>query len=281
MIKNGGVEVGGVAAKKPGMLVKPDAEITVLYTENTVPDRVLPNSALECEVLYTDANIVIINKPLGMLTHPTTDPASFSESAASWLLAHGGQALENILRPGIVHRLDKWTSGCLLLAKTDAALHFYASAFEKRHVTKEYLALVEGRPAYAQGTIDAPIGRDATNRVAMGLREDGRASRTSYSVLAEGTLHGQPVSLLRLELHTGRTHQIRVHLSSIGHPVVGDATYGSHLPHKLLAGQWLHAWQLTVPNMQEEGQIHVTASLPASFQQILDETGIGSSWQED
>lgn len=276
-VKRFGVHIDGKLVKKPGAITQPDTEVMVDWPELAHPSQVEPNADLPCEILYEDSNCVIVNKAAGLLTHPTADPASFRMSAASWLVAHiqgknpGGDAQ----RPGIVHRLDQWTSGCLLLAKTEEALRFYATAFEQRTVIKEYLALVEGILEFPEGTIDAPIGRDHKHRTAMGINDAGRQAKTSYTVLDTGTWNGVAVSLLRLRLHTGRTHQIRVHLAGIGHPVVGDPTYGARIHPSELSGQWLHALQLTIPKMGAEGEtITAKASLPPAFLQVLTQTGI-------
>lgn len=274
-VKRKGVLVNGKLVKKAGIVIMPGSEIEIEAWESA-PTSVEANPALVCEVLYEDDQCVIINKAAGMLTHPTAEPTSFRESAASWLLAHGGHASDAI-RPGIVHRLDRWTSGCLIMAKNDAALRFYAEAFEKRTVIKEYLALVEGVPAHPEGTIEAPIGRDTDKRSAMAAREDGRKATTSYRVLRSGSWSGDPVSLLLLRLHTGRTHQIRVHVAAIGHPVVGDPTYGAKLLPSSLSGQWLHAWRLTLPSMKQPGEtISACASLPENFLQVLADAHIAT-----
>lgn len=275
-IRAGGVHVEGMPVQKPGHMVRHGQEI-ILPKREGVPSTVIPNHELSCPILQETHTCVIINKPLGLLTHPTSTPASFRQSAASWLAAYlQGNPHRPTLgsRPGIVHRLDQWTSGALLLAKSDAATLWYAKAFAERQTEKIYLALVCGRPHHAKGHIDAPIGRDPHRRIAMAVHTAGKAAQSAYEVLAEGVLDGHPVSLLRVQIFTGRTHQVRVHLASIGHPLVGDRVYHTRVPSPHLSGQWLHAWALTVPDMEGGAPLSVVAPLPPSFLDVLTEATI-------
>jgi len=275
-IAEGAVEVDGKLMQKSAYLVQAK-QIISCKTPEHAPTNVLPNTELDCPVLFENASCIVVNKPLGMLTHPTADPASFHTSVASWLSARldGKKDAPTLgARPGIVHRLDKWTSGALLLAKSDAAMRWYAEAFEQRSTTKIYLALVCGRLPYPKGRIDSPIGRDQVRRIAMAVTSLGKNAISEYTVLAEGKLGSETVSLVRVHIHTGRTHQIRVHFASIGHPLVGDEVYFTRITHTLLRGQWLHAAHLEIPDMDTKKLLVVDAPLPPVFTEILREASI-------
>src|SRR5690349_11058218 len=187
--------------------------------------------AIPLRVVYEDDHLLVVDKPAGLVVHPA--PGHATGTLVNALLAHlpGLKAGDDASRPGIVHRLDKDTSGLIVIAK-DAATHAALAEQMKEHSTvKRYLALVEGHMPAPEGVIDAPIGRDPRRRQRMALVSEingGREARTRFKVLRE--MRGR--SLLELQLETGRTHQIRVHLASVGHPVVGDQTYGQPRPPK-------------------------------------------------
>ena len=187
------------------------------------------------DIIYEDADIIAINKPAGMTVHPA--PGHPSSTLVNAILAHCADlsGIGGVLRPGIVHRLDRDTSGVILVAKNDEAHNALAKQLKERTVEKTYLALVEGTPKPAEGTIDAPIARDPRNRQRMAVIEGGRESVTAYKVVERFSGY----SLVEARPKTGRTHQIRVHLAAIGHPIVGDRVYGK--ASKLVARQFLHA----------------------------------------
>ncbi|MDY5151410.1 RluA family pseudouridine synthase [Actinotignum urinale] len=208
------------------------------------PQRVQPIQSSEpIPILYEDADLVVVNKPAGLAAHPSLN---FTGADVLGALMTSGVQLSSYgpaERKGIVHRLDVGTSGCMVVAKSERAYVLLKNEFRDRVPEKIYHALVQGHPDPSRGTIDAPIGRDYRHQWKMGVREDGRHSITHYSTL-EAMAGG---SLLEVHLETGRTHQIRVHMSAIGHPCVGDAMYGADpgLAQKVkLDRQWLHAVRL-------------------------------------
>ena len=242
---------------------------------------------LPLPVLYDDPDVVVVDKPAGMVVHPAAGHAR--GTLVNALLHHvkdlsgvGGEA-----RPGIVHRLDRGTSGVMVVAKHDAAHQELARQFRFREVEKEYFALVWG-VVHAGRRIDSPIGRDPKNRQKMSGR--ARHARTAATRVT-GAEHLRGISLLQVAIATGRTHQIRVHLSEIGHPIVGDATYGGirrHIPGDLRAIRrldrpFLHAWRLAFKHPADGRPVEFTAPLAADLQQILDELRItaGRPAQDD
>jgi 23S rRNA pseudouridine1911/1915/1917 synthase len=251
-------------------------------------DLTLPpprSSGLEAEpypldILFEDRDLVVVNKPAGISVHPGA--GSRSGTLVNALLHHcndlsgiGGEE-----RPGIVHRLDRDTTGVLLVAKNDLAHRDLAAQFKARTVSKLYEALVWGRPRFTAGSIDKPIGRHRTARVKMAIRTEGRSARTSWRVVAPLG----PVTLLELEPATGRTHQIRVHLMSLGHPVVGDPLYGGRRAGSLRKGEaqqslaaftglGLHARRLAFRHPRSGEQVACRAPRPAELQRLLDALG--------
>jgi 23S rRNA pseudouridine1911/1915/1917 synthase len=212
-------------------------------------------------VVFEDADLLVVDKPAGLPVHPGAGRATGTLVHA--VLAHcpdlpgiGGRE-----RPGIVHRLDKDTSGLLVVAKTEAALRALQAQIQSREVRREYLALVWGRVARAEGTIDAPIGRDPRHRTRMAVVPAGRRAVTGYRVVERF----DDATLLELRLETGRTHQIRVHCASIGHPVVGDPTYGRRPNAWGLRRQALHAHRLAFAHPGSGVALSFTSALPGDI----------------
>jgi 23S rRNA pseudouridine1911/1915/1917 synthase len=218
-------------------------------------------------VRYEDDRVMVVSKPAGLVTHPAR--GNERGTLVNALLGLGVPlAGRSSVRPGIVHRLDKGTSGLLLVAKDDAAQAFLVDELRKRRVERRYLALVRGRPTSASGTIEAPVGRHPAKRRLMAVVSGGRPSVTHFRVLSAG----EDVSLLDVSLETGRTHQIRVHLAHLGHPVLGDAVYGgkSELSRKLgLARPFLHAYRLTFRHPDDGRTVEVADELPADLAAAL------------
>jgi 23S rRNA pseudouridine1911/1915/1917 synthase len=239
-----------------------------------VPEAVTPDieadAGIALSVVHEDADLLIIDKPAGLVVHPA--PGHASGTLVNALLARGDEygGIAGVRRPGIVHRLDRDTSGLLMVARHDAAQASLMAQLKARRIKKTYLALVHGSVAAAVGRIEAPIGRDPKHRTRMAVVPDGRASTTGYRVrerFAQWTL-------LELDLVTGRTHQIRVHLDAIGHPVAGDPVYGSGTSRRGPDGLerlFLHAWRLELTSPSDGRLIRAEAPLPADLERVLDE----------
>ncbi len=236
---------------------------------DTKPSELRPVD-IPLEVLFEDKHLIAINKASGMVVHPGSGTGE--DTVVHAMLAHCEGELSGVggvERPGIVHRLDKETSGVLLVAKTDAAHRALSEQFAGRHLKKEYLALVSGVPALLSGVVDRAISRHPIQRHRMTVGEGGRPSRTDWERIETfGTL----ASLLRCRIHTGRTHQIRVHMKSLGYPLLGDHTYGwrkdarltSEVPRVLL-----HAEHLVFLHPVNGRTMDLRAPLPADFEQML------------
>ena len=221
---------------------------------------------LPLEILYEDADLIAVNKPAGMVVH--SGAGRHSGTLVNALL-HRFRKLSKVggeMRPGIVHRLDRLTSGVILVARTDAAHRHLAEQFASRKVEKVYLALVHGRMKIDQGKVTTPITRDPVRRIRMTSRlARGRSAITEYKVLRRF----DKLTLLEVRIGTGRTHQIRVHLASLGHPVVGDKVYGA--PASTLGRYFLHAQRITFSSPASGGRRTVEAPVPAELQEYLDQ----------
>ncbi len=299
LIAGGSIRVNGLS-REAGDLVRPGDWIEV-----DVPDPVddaLRPEAIGLDVLYEDADVLVINKPAGMVVHPGAGVRG--GTVANAILRYAPEAADagdDPQRPGIVHRLDKETSGVLLIARNDAALQALQAQFQTRTIEKTYLALYVGDVMPPAGLIDKPIGRDPGHRQRMAVVASGRSAQTEYSVtqrwkvadadgVAEAVLgtmgrvsttgaerKAKPMpmayALVRARPRTGRTHQLRVHLASLGYPIVGDETYGATrrdpLSKKLAPRQLLHASELrfALPSTGAEFRAH--APLPADFLAVL------------
>ncbi len=265
---------------RANLAMREGEKITVDVPEMTPSAAVA--EALPLEILYQDGDLAVLNKPAGMVVHPGAGHAS--GTLVNALLHHvtdlsgiGGEA-----RPGIVHRLDRGTSGVMVIAKNDAAHQELSRQFQDREVEKEYVALVWG-VVQAGRRIDAAIGRDPVNRKKMSAR--ARHARTAVTRITRA--HQMPgVTLCQVAIHTGRTHQIRVHLSAIGHPIVGDSMYGG--VHRRVAGDlralqrlerpFLHAERLAFTHPRDGRRMEFTTPLPADLQGVLDDL---PGWKQD
>ncbi|HEX5450986.1 MAG TPA: RluA family pseudouridine synthase [Candidatus Limnocylindrales bacterium] len=226
--------------------------------------------AIPLEIVYEDDDLLVVDKPAGLVTHPA--PGHADGTLVNALLGRDGGygAIAGIARPGIVHRLDRDTSGLLMVAKNDQAQATLMAALKARRVKKTYLALVAGSPAASQGRIEAPIGRDPVHRTRMAIVADGRQATSGYRVRER--LAGW--TLLELDLLTGRTHQLRVHLASIGLPIAGDRVYASGPARRGPAGlerMFLHAWRLELAAPSGERHLRLVAPLPTALETVLDD----------
>jgi 23S rRNA pseudouridine1911/1915/1917 synthase len=241
-----------------------------LDVPEATPLDLRPAPEIALKVVYEDDDLLIIDKPAGLVVHPA--PGHAGGTLVNALLAHGDGStwggIAGVQRPGIVHRLDRDTSGLLMVARRDSAQASLMAQLKARRIKKTYQALVQGSVSAAAGRIEAPIGRDPKQRTRMAVVPDGRPSVTGYRVRERFAAW----TLLELDLVTGRTHQIRVHLDAIGHPVAGDRVYGSGTSRRGPAGLdrlFLHAWQLELTSPTSGRLIRATASLPAELEAVL------------
>jgi 23S rRNA pseudouridine1911/1915/1917 synthase len=268
-IKGGAAQVDGKPARasqilEAGQRVTMAGEVAVVASATAGEAPVA--DAIPLRIRYEDDYLLVVDKPAGMVTHPA--PGHSSGTLVNALLAHAPELADvgDRARPGIVHRLDKDTSGLLVIAKSEAAHRALQEAIRRRELRREYLALVEGCPPARRGTIDAPIGRDRRVRTRVSTDTDEpREARTRFEL--ERALPG--AALLRVTLETGRTHQIRVHLQAIGHPVAGDPEYGT--PGRFgLRRQFLHAARLAFDHPLTGEPIDVRSPLPPDLAAVLE-----------
>ena len=218
------------------------------------------------DIIYEDDDIVVVNKPRGMVVHPA--PGNWSGTLVNALMYHCGDSLSGIngeIRPGIVHRIDKDTSGLLVVAKNDRAHQSLAEQIKEHSAGRRYYAVVYGAPREDKGTVNAPIARHRVDRKKMAVTEGGRQAITHYEVLERY----RGYTYMAFQLETGRTHQIRVHMAHIGHPIIGDPLYGPSKDKWKLDGQCLHAGQLTLTHPATGERMTFEAPLPAYFTTVL------------
>jgi len=265
LITDGMVAVNGEVAVRASYKVKSGDLITLNIPS---PDGLEVNpEPIPLDIYHEDGDIIVVNKPRGMVVHPAA--GNYTGTLVNALLYHCRDlsGINGVTRPGIVHRLDKDTSGLIMVAKNDAAHSSLASQLKDRQVKRRYLALAHGRIDEESGKVDAPIGRDPRNRQKMAvLDRNSKQAVTHYCVLERFAGY----TYLKLRLETGRTHQIRVHLAYIGHPVVGDPKYGPARPHFGLEGQFLHAAVLGFKHPRTGLYLEFEAPLPDELKMILE-----------
>ena len=265
LIKENMVRVNGMAVKSNFKLSASD-QIEVEIPELKEPD-ILPEN-IPLDILYEDQDILVVNKPKGMVVHPA--PGHYTGTLVNAIMYHCKDNLSGIngvMRPGIVHRIDMDTTGSLLICKNDRAHQALAEQLKEHSITRKYHAIVHGRLKEDEGTIDKPIGRHPIDRKKMSVHcTNGREAVTHYRVLKRF----QHFTYIECQLETGRTHQIRVHMSSIGHPILGDQVYGpAKCPYKL-QGQTLHAKVLGITHPTTGEYMEFDAPLPDYFQGLLE-----------
>jgi 23S rRNA pseudouridine1911/1915/1917 synthase len=270
LVEEGQVRVGGDRSKAAYRLKAGDEVVVELPPP---PTEELTPEPIPLDVVFEDDHVLVVDKPAGMVTHPGAGRRTGTLAAAALAHAPGLAGVGGPGRPGIVHRLDKGTSGLIVLAKTPRAYDRLTGQLARREVARRYLCLAHGRMQRQAGTVDAPIGRDPRSRVRMAVARDGRGRRalTRFRVLE---LHND-YSYVECRLETGRTHQIRVHLASLGHPIVGDTTYGarrSGLPAELVTGLHgvaLHAAGLGFVHPETGERVELESPLPHRIGSLL------------
>ena len=268
LIEQGLVSLNGAGIKKNYKCAEGDTFVVCLPPPEDVP--LVPQDIL-LDVVYEDDDVIVVNKPRGMVVHPA--PGHPDATLVNALMFHCGDSLSGIggeKRPGIVHRIDKDTSGLIIAAKNDFAHQFLSAQLADRSLSREYEAVVRGNLREDSGVIDRPIGRHPTDRKRMAVTEkNSRRAVTRWTVIDRyrGYCH------VKCALETGRTHQIRVHMASIGHPLLGDYTYGAPSPEKGLEGQCLHARRLKFIHPRTHEQVVLEAPQPEYFTAVLSKLG--------
>ena len=263
LLEQGAVTSGGKPLKKnakttPGMVVE-------VLLPDPQPVEIVPQN-IPLNVVYEDDDVIVVNKPVGLVVHPA--PGHPDGTLVNALLYHCGDSLSGIggeLRPGIVHRIDRDTSGLIIAAKNDFAHQKLSAQLQDHTLARTYECVVVGNLKADSGTVDAPIGRHPVDRKKMAVVANGRSAVTHWEVIARypGYTH------VRCRLETGRTHQIRVHMASIGHPILGDTVYGAKKPVPGLQGQCLHAVGLRFVHPRTGEMVELSCPLPEEFQEVL------------
>jgi len=278
LIRSGAVEAGGKAVRDPATKVRGEEALTVAVPEPTAAHNEPQDIPLT--IVFEDEHLLVVDKPAGLVVHPAA--GNFDGTLVNALLHHCAGKLSGIggvARPGIVHRIDKDTSGLLVVAKTDVAHEGLAKQFAAHSIDRRYLAIVSGVPKTAGGTVDAPLARSSVNRKKIAIVEEGRGKRA--------VTHWKRLNLLReaalveCRLETGRTHQVRVHMASLGHPLLGDPVYGrSGKTHgKLLKElqfhrQALHATELGFTHPATKHRLSFSSAMPADMQELFNALGV-------
>lgn len=261
-LKDGAVSVNGEPVKANYKVKSADA----IIVEVPEPEELeIVAEDLPIEIVYEDDDVAVVNKPQGMVVHPSAGHARGTLVNALMYHMKNLSSINGVIRPGIVHRIDKDTSGLLMIAKNDQAHEALAQQLKDKTSLRKYIALVHGVIPHEKGTINAPIGRSKVDRKIQAIREDGKPAVTHFTVLERF----ENFTLVELQLETGRTHQIRVHMKYIGYPLAGDPVYG---PKKTLKGngQFLHAKLLGFTHPQTNEQMTFEAPLPEVFEKTLE-----------
>ena len=265
LIKDGEVTVDGEPAKKTGMKLEAGMQIVVRIPPTKETDLIPEDIPLD--IIFENDDVIVVNKPAGMVVHPSAGHESGTLVHAALAHAPEMEGIGGELRPGIVHRLDKDTSGIILLAKNDHAMRWLQAQFKDRKVKKFYLALVNDAPPTPKGRIEAPIGRDPSHRKKMAIVSEakGREAISIYKTIESFEKH----TLLEVNILTGRTHQIRLHCAFVGAPIVGDTLYGYRKQRVQVSRQFLHAARLTITLPNEKKARTFEAQLPDELESVL------------
>ena len=271
LIKDGAVSVNGNVVILPRFALKANSVITLALPDESEAE--IAAEDFDFEILHEDRSFLVINKPAGVVVHPGA--GNYTGTVVNALLGRYPN-LEKIFpgdngRPGIVHRLDKDTSGCLAIAKTPEAMFKLGKAFSEHTATKTYIAICRGNPPSEKtGTLTTLIGRHPVNRQKMAIVErNGKEAVTTYNIITSKVVDGIPLTLVKVNIATGRTHQIRVHMNSIDLPVAGDQLYGRHTEFPGVERQLLHAWKLALPHPESGEMMEFAAPVPEDFKRVL------------
>ncbi len=263
LIKEGRVQIDGKPLKKKNIRLEEEMEVSIEVPE---PEKLkVEPENIPVEIVYEDESLMIVNKPQGMVVHPA--PGNYSGTLVNALMYHAENlsSINGVIRPGIVHRIDKDTSGILMIAKDNQAHNSLAHQLKEKTTKRVYVAIVHGRLKQDEGTIDAPIARHPKDRLKMAVVQGGREAVTHYKVIKAYKNY----SIVELRLETGRTHQIRVHMAHIGHPLLGDPVYGKKQEKIKHDGQLLHAKMLGFIHPRTEEYMEFDSELPAYFVDII------------
>lgn len=263
IIDDGGVTVNGRTVKA-SYKVKPGESIRVITPDSVIPD-ILPED-IPIDILFEDEDVLVINKPKGMVVHPA--PGHYEHTLVNAVMFHckSLSGINGVMRPGIVHRIDKDTTGSVIICKNDKAHASIAKQLEEHTIDREYLAIVTG-VIDSDGTVDKPIGRSTSDRKKMCVKPDGKRAVTHYEVIGGN----DKFTLVKCRLETGRTHQIRVHMASIGHPIAGDTVYGNGTKTPTdTFGQALHAYILGFTHPSTGDFVRTVAPPPEYFEKFIE-----------
>ncbi|MFN2450208.1 MAG: RluA family pseudouridine synthase [Candidatus Baltobacteraceae bacterium] len=255
-VRKGHVRVNGVTVKGSHVVAEGDV---IEYALQERAALAVEAESIDLSIVYEDDDVIVVDKPAGMVTHPAH--GTTSGTLVNALLGYVRTLPGDVLRPGLVHRLDRDTSGLLVVAKTEAALSALGKAMKGRHISREYLGLVAGTPAHPKGTIDGAIGRDPHNRLRYTITAQGKPAVTHYELRERLNEAAE----LIFTLETGRTHQIRVHMAAMGNPVLNDPVYGKTDRRFELPGQALHAWRLAFRHPRTAREMEFQADPPPEY----------------
>lgn len=268
LLKEDKIKVNG-KIEKPSYKINENDKIEIEIEE--AKQIKLEAQDIPIEVIYEDNDIIVVNKPKGLVVHPANgNPDGTLVNAIMAICKDSLSGIGGEIRPGIVHRLDKDTSGLLIVAKNDKAHINMSEQIKNRQVNKTYIALVRGTITENEGTIDMPIGRSTKDRKKMAVTKNGKQAVTHFKVMGRYTKNDNSYTLLEVKIDTGRTHQIRVHMTEIGHPLIGDIVYSNGKNEFGVVGQCLHAYKLDFKHPTTQKQMKLEAPIPQYFQEIIE-----------